>query len=223
MKKAKYKEILIKPSSQMIEVANSTVLRIFVSFLVVFAILICSLYLINFYSSPLSGDPANWGQFGDYIGGVLNPLLAVTNLIVFVFLNNKIQRQEERNIKENIRIQKEISDENKQLNKDIALMQMRREELHYFTIEMDRDFSEWKTDPSNKFTMKKLKDKLLNFQSRLGFLFPVLIDSIYLQTLLETITKLESTHLNTQPVDILVINAAYSNLVNSMSQKVVYP
>lgn len=45
------------------------------------------LYIITFYGQSISKDPANWGQFGDYVGGVLNPIIAVMNLIVLIFIS----------------------------------------------------------------------------------------------------------------------------------------
>ena len=41
----------------------------------------------------LSGDPAVWGQLGDYVGGVLNPLIA---FLAFYWLTKSVllQRQE---------------------------------------------------------------------------------------------------------------------------------
>jgi uncharacterized membrane protein len=47
-------------------------------------------YIINFYTTKLSSDPAIWGQFGDYLGGTLNPIFALLNLIVLTYLTIKI-------------------------------------------------------------------------------------------------------------------------------------
>ena len=33
-------------------------------------------YSLNFYNSNLSPSTDSWGQFGDYIGGILNPIIA---------------------------------------------------------------------------------------------------------------------------------------------------
>ncbi len=45
----------------------------------VFAI-VTGAYIGKFASSSISSDPANWGQFGDYVGGLMNPLLSVVVL-----------------------------------------------------------------------------------------------------------------------------------------------
>jgi hypothetical protein len=45
-----------------------------------------------FEGRPLSTDPAAWGQFGDYIGGLLNPLFA---LLAFYWLTRSVLIQKE--------------------------------------------------------------------------------------------------------------------------------
>jgi Putative phage abortive infection protein len=39
-------------------------------------------FALNFRLHPLSNDPAGWGQFGDYIAGILNPILALVSAIL---------------------------------------------------------------------------------------------------------------------------------------------
>ncbi|WP_421557732.1 hypothetical protein [Pseudomonas canadensis] len=38
-------------------------------------------YIINFQSHAISGDPGDWGALGDYIGGIINPLISTIALI----------------------------------------------------------------------------------------------------------------------------------------------
>jgi len=42
---------------------------------------VLSAFVLNFYSSPISRDPAAWGQFGDFVGGAVNPALSFLSLI----------------------------------------------------------------------------------------------------------------------------------------------
>ena len=49
-------------------------------------------YLINFWSHSFSDDPAMWGAFGDYIGGVYNVLVA---MLVF-YISHNLDRREEK-------------------------------------------------------------------------------------------------------------------------------
>lgn len=51
--------------------------------------LLCSIALISLYAykflGPLSNDQGVWGQFGDYVGGILNPLFSVTALFALLY------------------------------------------------------------------------------------------------------------------------------------------
>ncbi len=42
------------------------------------------LYVLKFYSYDLSEDSGDWGTFGDYVGGLLNPFLSFLALIVLL-------------------------------------------------------------------------------------------------------------------------------------------
>jgi hypothetical protein len=47
--------------------------------------------VVAIYANSVSRDyfgvkPEEWGQLGDYVGGILNPLFAVTNIVVFCWL-----------------------------------------------------------------------------------------------------------------------------------------
>ena len=55
------------------------------------AVVVQGMYLYRFGSWPinLSTDPATWGQYGDYIGGLLNPIfssLAFSGLVITIVL-----------------------------------------------------------------------------------------------------------------------------------------
>jgi hypothetical protein len=50
----------------------------------VFAIILLLAYWGAFSAQPWTENPASWGAFGDYIGGILNPTIALFTLIVAV-------------------------------------------------------------------------------------------------------------------------------------------
>src|SRR5690242_2055719 len=50
-------------------------------------------YILNFHSSKFSNDPTSWGVFGDYIGGVLNPIIALASLGVLGYLTHLVSTQ----------------------------------------------------------------------------------------------------------------------------------
>lgn len=41
-------------------------------------------YTDNTASSDFSGDPAHWGQFGDFVGGIANPTVGIMTIILLV-------------------------------------------------------------------------------------------------------------------------------------------
>jgi hypothetical protein len=56
-------------------------------FIISIALLIPTLfYTVNFFGSSLSEDPQIWGAFGDYFGGLFNPVIAIANLVIFIKL-----------------------------------------------------------------------------------------------------------------------------------------
>lgn len=53
-------------------------------FLVGVISLVLGFYTLNFYDHELSSSPEQWGQLGDYIGGVLNPILSFTTIVILI-------------------------------------------------------------------------------------------------------------------------------------------
>lgn len=47
------------------------------------AILVVATFVV-WFAGPLSRDPANWGQFGDYVGGLLNPTFSFLALLALL-------------------------------------------------------------------------------------------------------------------------------------------
>lgn len=59
-------------------------------------LVVISSYLIIFRNGNISRDVAVWGQFGDYIGGILNPLFALLNLTIFAYVAITFQKINDR-------------------------------------------------------------------------------------------------------------------------------
>lgn len=69
--------------------------------IVIIVLFIIGIYAYNLAGNGISNDPERWGQFGDYFGGVLNPILTIFNLILVVYLTFKIS-DIEKNRNENL-------------------------------------------------------------------------------------------------------------------------
>ena len=68
----------------------------FLLLLIVAALLPILFYVLMFHDYKLSDDPADWGVFGDYIGGVYSVLIA---LLVVYITRNLSRRDEEKKLK----------------------------------------------------------------------------------------------------------------------------
>lgn len=59
-------------------------------------------YVKDFHDLSRSSDPAVWGTFGDFFGGVLNPIISLLTLIVTIIIAVNISRIERRNHEESV-------------------------------------------------------------------------------------------------------------------------
>lgn len=65
------------------------------AFAVLTAIFVAGAYLLNFWGDDISESSDDWGQFGDYIGGLLNPVFSFAALIALLWtINLQIQHLE---------------------------------------------------------------------------------------------------------------------------------
>lgn len=51
-------------------------LVILIGIVMIVVMVVVGVYFFNFGGGKLSGDTGTWGEFGDYVGGTLNPMLA---------------------------------------------------------------------------------------------------------------------------------------------------
>ena len=58
-----------------------------------FVVIVVGFYMYHFRSYYISLNPDDWGAFGDFMGGTLNPLLAFFSFMLLL-LNLKLQREQ---------------------------------------------------------------------------------------------------------------------------------
>ena len=75
---------------------NKTLLKLLWGSSLLGIILFLGVYIFKFNEFEISTNPENWGQFGDYIGGVLNPLFALINLIILSYLSIRLVKEEDK-------------------------------------------------------------------------------------------------------------------------------
>ena len=87
------------------------------------------------FGSDLSGSHSRWGQFGDYIGGVLNPgisLLALLALLYAIHIQSRELTNSTRELQHSVRVLTEQSDSLKLQNFERTFFEMVR--LHHDII-----------------------------------------------------------------------------------------
>jgi len=52
-------------------------------------------FIIRFYSHTISDKQEHWGQFGDYFGGILNPIISLISLIVLTYISISVSKIED--------------------------------------------------------------------------------------------------------------------------------
>lgn len=73
-------------------------------------------YVLNFRNSSISNNPSDWGVLGDYLGGVLNPLISLITL--FFLIKTYLSQKEEL-------YQSEISaNEQRKISQETAYIQL---------------------------------------------------------------------------------------------------
>jgi hypothetical protein len=56
-----------------------------IAFLTLFALAVIGIYFIHFGLSGVLGDQEKFGQFGDYVGGLINPLLSFSSVLILLW------------------------------------------------------------------------------------------------------------------------------------------
>lgn len=85
------------------DIVNNKIIWIIVGIVSISILTVFGLYILNFHDHEISKNPEEWGQFGDYIGGVLNALVSVLNLILITYLTVKIAKIDEDRSKNNLK------------------------------------------------------------------------------------------------------------------------
>lgn len=72
-----------KRDEQVDEFANFLGYMALVALVAVAVVLLA--YWLTFKGHPISSDPGRWGELGDYIGGIINPVFAFLSFLVLMF------------------------------------------------------------------------------------------------------------------------------------------
>jgi hypothetical protein len=103
--------------------------------IVLLIMLLIGSYIDTFRNQPISKDPAQWGQMGDFFGGMLNPILAFASFIALLY-TIRIQSEELRLTREEF--QKSVAAQN-----GMALAQAESVKVHLEAAEQNRSIAEF--------------------------------------------------------------------------------
>ena len=60
-----------------------------------FLVLTLGIFILNFRNNEISDKPEVWGQFGDYFGGIMNPIVSIINLIILTYLSIRLVKNDD--------------------------------------------------------------------------------------------------------------------------------
>lgn len=163
---------------------NIKTIKYVIIFCLILMVLVIFTFLLGFWKSNVSNSIEQWGQFGDYLGGTLNPILAVINICIFIYFTLVVQDISNKNHEQSL-----------EMNKKVALMSMKREELNHFKVEMDKVIDDWESDLKNIDKAKQMLYKYNVLEYRMSYLFPNMygseINKKFRSDLVESLNKLE--------------------------------
>jgi hypothetical protein len=74
-------------------------------FLIIWFIGTLIVFILNFKSHNISDNIEHWGQIGDFIGGILNPCIAIGNIVLLFYISDKVSKIESDRHLNNIKLE----------------------------------------------------------------------------------------------------------------------
>lgn len=138
----------------------------------------------------LSSDNDDWGQFGDYIGGLLNPALASITLAVISFTSLKqlLFIKEQNSALEKDKKEKDVEERTRSLEQIVKLMSVEFERVCYVP---DRGYVSVRAAFSKMFTLDdvngpKVNEIITNIHKSSGLL---IVHSLMLEQIVEELKE----------------------------------
>ena len=136
------------------------------------SVIVLALYFIIFHFG-FSNDSSSWSDFGDYCNGIITPILTAVNIYVFIRLTSRISEiesnraqeilnQEKNHFDNELKQSKLLFEKEKAHEKELLLMQLRKQELDVFIKQTNRIFDHT-PDDNHIVTLKQVADYLLSF------------------------------------------------------------
>jgi hypothetical protein len=103
-------------------------------FLIVIVAMVVGAIYFSVFHEGLTEDHGRWGQFGDYVGGLLKPLVAVLALAMLIKAT-LLQKEELKATREEMRLAREVSEEQRMVSDaQRKVMQRQLFESQFFAV-----------------------------------------------------------------------------------------
>jgi hypothetical protein len=113
-------------------------------------------YWESYHSNSISSSPQDWGVFGDYFGGTLNPLFSLISICVTIWLAVIVNK---------------INNNQIVTSRKIALTQLKHEALKELRVELNENFDVWRNNHNNIAHPTTCIRTLNNFATNYDYLF----------------------------------------------------
>jgi hypothetical protein len=140
-------------------------------------------YLIKFTDHQVSSKSSDWGVFGDYFGGILNPITASLNIIVFIYLTKVIAETEQKTHQRNLEYQK-----------NLTLSELKHSSYSELTSQLDSLSNRiLNSKDGMRFQTILLMTYIHGFFQNMSHLFPLFNDTDNTRPLIESLNSIVST------------------------------
>jgi hypothetical protein len=165
---------------------------------------------------PNAAKKNAWSLSSDYSNSILSPIIQILNLILFVYISYQLHGLSQKNEEENLKIQKE----GLELNRQIALLQIRNDSYIFIRNDLDPLIKQTQVLPLNQDERmevlmginRKIDDTILRYSNYFNDLY----SSIELHDLQMTIEQLQFTPSTGLQRDILIRYDALLKKISSM-------
>ena len=162
---------------------NNNFIKIVIVILSFFILVTLLLYILNFSGHVLSTDPSDWGVFGDYFGGILNPITAILNIAVVIYLTYIISKTDDNNHLRNLEHQK-----------NLTLSELKQSAYNELANKLDSLYTSLLGNTDNlKYEPVLLLTYVNSFFQNMTHLFPSLNDKENTKHILLCLTEISET------------------------------
>lgn len=135
-------------------------------------------YIYEFGTFTLATNKGEWGQFGDFIGGILNPFLSFASILILGYLTYEISR-----------IDQSTQERSLETQRKLVLGQLRHNAFEEYVRVIDNVLHNY--DDSGKELSKSVgqkagiaAEKIKTFNENLSHLFPIFkTDNLYAEVI----------------------------------------